>query len=1191
MTQKIEEKDKIKLITPLFFQAYSLHLTNQSDFSYKSRMQSVSRKQHISLFLLVQFLIIHGWSQCVPPNQLDPFQCNNCNEIRIFYCEHEPNPQPLSSFLQQNSSYQAGATFTWYSDNNGAPNRVLPAEPTVDVSYARSEYYWVSQEIGGCQSPAIRLLLRVRGTPQLQVNDSIDFCFPFQMDVAGQVIDRRYIANSYQYFDVNPTIGATPFQTLTASGGLLAPPNQSIWAAPPTPKSYWVIGINEGGFGPGCADTTSFTIVPHPIPQITPAQDIFACEGESVTFPPIQSSVPPSLIFWTNNNLSIGLGTYGFGNLPTFQVPLGISSPDTAQFIFYVLSGPCAARDTIEVIMQPKPVITSGLTDTVCSRENAFIPLSVSNQVPGMISYQWNAPGLETGLQGNAGGGTSTSIQDAFINENSNRLTAQYEVIAISEIGCESHPETIIVTVKPEPVISSSLGKNICSSQPAQLSFSTQNQLTAVSYSWSGGSLPAGLTGLNGSPSSSSGSQLNDAFLNQQNSSLSVGYQLHAEADGCSAIPQNLSLTIYPVQLAGPLQLLNCEDAAGSGQAVFDLNEINSQISGNPVNAFFLDSELTHAVASPQSFVSSGQTIYAVRYGTAPCPESWAVSLQIQALPSSPLPITAEACQGVEFTIQPTQGNSFSFYTADPASGAGQLLAAQISSYDTLLIIPNTTIEVWMTSFDGLCESQASLAEIAVQPIPYLFYINSNSPLCEGDDLEITPTTSGAQVFRWTSSDPAFSTNDSVAEIEQISLAQSGMYYLNILSNKGCEYQDSIEVQVVPTPYPGQDSVVSFCDGEPGFNLFDALGPGASSNGFWTGPSLVTTGYIGSFDPDSMNFGTYTFNLTGHNCQVAQFARVTLDYYAIPSPTLTANSPLFEEDELTLQADGGTSYFWTGPNGYAALGDQAIRPSITLADSGFYKVEVTNDGGCTGVDSVFVQVNEIPKIKFELAAWLEGPYDANTGLMWDSVRTLGAIPLAEPFTAMNFNFVGGGGETINPSVLQTTGPNAIVDWIFVDLRDANDSMVTVASRACLLQRDGDIVDLDGESNPEFRFLPDGFYYVVLDHRNHLSVMTEMPVYFDKSGNTSIDFRDASLPTFGFNPSKIVGNSSFLFSGDANGDDQVQVVDLVNFWVKNVGASGYLNADWNMDGQVQNIDFINYWIPNAGRGSQVPGKAL
>ena len=122
-------------------------------------------------------------------------------------------------------------------------------------------------------------------------------------------------------------------------------------------------------------------------------------------------------------------------------------------------------------------------------------------------------------------------------------------------------------------------------------------------------------------------------------------------------------------------------------------------------------------------------------------------------------------------------------------------------------------------------------------------------------------------------------------------------------------------------------------------------------------------------------------------------------------------------------------------------------------------------------------------------------------------------------------------------------------------------------------------------------MDEGFYYVVIDHRSHLSIMTAMPVYLDKSGNIDVDFGDPNTPLFGYNPVSIIGNHACMYSGDANGDDQVQVVDLVTLWIPFVGASGYINADWNMNGEVQNSDFVIFWSQNAGRGSQVPGKAL
>ncbi len=1154
-------------------------------------MQNVKNLILFSLCILVHFWINQAWGQCTPPPALAAFQCSGCAEIQIFYCEEEAQPATLSSFIQQNSNYQAGASLNWYADNNGLISGQLTAEPSPDVSTSQTQYYWVSQVQNGCEGTATRLRLRVRPRPWLEVDSSIQFCYPYQMDMTGQVVDRRNVSSIFQYYDTNPASGASPTHSLTATAGQLNPPNQSIFIAPPIRTTYWVIGVNEATIGPGCRDTASFTLVPNTRPQVTPNPDIYICEGQIVSPPPVQSTPSASLILWTINNKGMGLASSGFGNPPAFLAPTGITKPDTAQLTYFVLSGVCASIDTVNIYLQPKPRITIALADTVCSRQSGQISLSISNQVPGLVSYQWLAPSLQAGLQGPSVAGNGPRISGTFVNEENGMLAATYQVRATSEIGCVGPVEVAKILTKAEPVISTTLDTDICSSEEAQLAFSTQNQLAGVTFSWTSNKLTSGLVGLQGAPTSSSGPLLNDAFLNTSGKSLAVNYQLQAEADGCQAIPQSFALDVYPILPTGSLVLIACEDATGSGQASFNLMDVNSQIIGNPITDFFLDPQLTLPVSSPQNFQSNGQIIYGARYGSAPCPENWRIQLNIQSIPAIPTAIQDAGCQGTHFQLSPSPGNAFRFYDADPASGIASLLQDQATTFDTLLLDPSSPVEIWMSAYDGLCESQASKAEIEVWALPDLFNISSNSPLCEGDNLELQAATAHVSTFSWSSANPSFSGTDSIAQLENISLSDAGMFHLEITNSHGCSYADSVQVVVVLPPNAGQDTVVNFCDGDAAFRLFDALGAGASSGGFWTGPSLVGSGYLGSFDPANMTFGTYTYNLTGHACQAAIFARVEVAYFPIPSPVMTANSPLFEDDDLQLQATDGLYYLWAGPNGFGANGDQVIRSGIALEDSGYYVVEVTNAGGCVGKDSVFVQVIEVPKIQFALAAFLEGPFDGLSGLMHDSLRKKGVIPLTEPFTAMNFNFVGGGGERIDPQILQQSGPDAIVDWIFVDLRDPNDSMLTVASRACLLQRDGDIVDLDGVSPPTFRWLNEGFYYVVIDHRNHLSVMTAMPVYLDKAGNIFVDFRDVATPVFGFNPVKRVGNEAFLFSGDANGDDQVQVIDLVNFWIPSVGTSGYIHADWNLDGQVQNNDFISIWVPNAGRGSQVPGKAF
>ena len=131
-------------------------------------------------------------------------------------------------------------------------------------------------------------------------------------------------------------------------------------------------------------------------------------------------------------------------------------------------------------------------------------------------------------------------------------------------------------------------------------------------------------------------------------------------------------------------------------------------------------------------------------------------------------------------------------------------------------------------------------------------------------------------------------------------------------------------------------------------------------------------------------------------------------------------------------------------------------------------------------------------------------------LMRDDLRALGVIPNTEPYTDLpHFLHIGdGGGETVNPIVFDVTGPDAIVDWVFVEIRSAikNDSII--GTRAALLQRDGDIVDIDGISPVKFGVVQPGSYNVAIRHRNHLGAMTRRTrLLTEDPGSSKIDFAD------------------------------------------------------------------------------------
>lgn len=138
-------------------------------------------------------------------------------------------------------------------------------------------------------------------------------------------------------------------------------------------------------------------------------------------------------------------------------------------------------------------------------------------------------------------------------------------------------------------------------------------------------------------------------------------------------------------------------------------------------------------------------------------------------------------------------------------------------------------------------------------------------------------------------------------------------------------------------------------------------------------------------------------------------------------------------------------------------------------------IEFTEDNmGCTVVNMGGVQL--------AIKVLLQGSLAGST--MSDNIRTI--LPNASPYTSAP--------ATMTANALASSDPNdAIVDWVLIELRDATDNTQIIAARSALLQRDGDVVSTDGQSPVKFNGINTGTYHVVVKHRNHLGVMTAMPV--------------------------------------------------------------------------------------------------
>ncbi|WP_422107134.1 HYR domain-containing protein [Winogradskyella sp.] len=202
---------------------------------------------------------------------------------------------------------------------------------------------------------------------------------------------------------------------------------------------------------------------------------------------------------------------------------------------------------------------------------------------------------------------------------------------------------------------------------------------------------------------------------------------------------------------------------------------------------------------------------------------------------------------------------------------------------------------------------------------------------------------------------------------------------------------------------------------------------------------------------------------------------------------------------------------------------------------------------------------------------------ATDGLMRDDLRVGNYIPLNTPYTD---------NTSINSSVLNVTGANAIVDWVWVELRDATTNTTIIEAKSALLQRDGDVVGLDGTSALLLN-QPPGNYYIAIKHRNHLGIMSNSAISLNGTTTTVVDFSNGSTTTFGSNAQTTLGlpNGSFaMWVGDVNGDDIILYVGglqdtsrILSEVLNDSGnilnlptyvSNGYSNGDIDMNGDIQ-----------------------
>lgn len=220
-------------------------------------------------------------------------------------------------------------------------------------------------------------------------------------------------------------------------------------------------------------------------------------------------------------------------------------------------------------------------------------------------------------------------------------------------------------------------------------------------------------------------------------------------------------------------------------------------------------------------------------------------------------------------------------------------------------------------------------------------------------------------------------------------------------------------------------------------------------------------------------------------------------------------------------------------------------------------------------------------IRLQARVMLQGAYDSKTKQMRDSLRVKGVLPAQSPYPAPAVKLPEAGSTTLTKEVLALSNNDAVVDWVIVELRDANTPGLIRARLTGVVQRDGDIVDAaSGAGTLLLLGVEAGRYFIAIKHRNHLGAMTAAPLTLS-AVPAMVDFSQKSMLTYGENAQVHQADTLLLWAGNTNADayliaqgpanDSGKILSSVlttpanSQYTTNYKLEGYLATDTNMDG--------------------------
>lgn len=598
-------------------------------------------------------------------------------------------------------------------------------------------------------------------------------------------------------------------------------------------------------------------------------------------------------------------------------------------FVTANVGGGCnaSAPDSVVVVVNPIPGVTAGSNSPVCA--GGTINLTATT-FPG-ATYSWTGPN-----------GFTSNQQNPAITNATTAMSGTYSVTSNAS-GCASTtPSTVTVSVVATAPPTAGNNGPVCSGATVNLTATT---IAGATYSWTG---PNGFT-----------SNLQNPSIPNATTAASGTYSVIASLNGCSSSsPATTNVVVNPLPAviannngpvcAGSTLLLTASTVAGATYTWSGPNGFTSA-QQNPT--------------IPNATVAATGT-YSVTVSASGCSSAQPATTQVvvNAIPAAPTAgSNSPLCAGS--TINLTAGTvAIANYTWTGPNG----FISQVQNP----VIPNATTantgqyNVRVT-VNG-CTSPQGSTVVVVNGIPASTTAGSNSPVCEGDAINLTSSASVGATYSWTGPNN-FTSSQQNPTIANATVIMSGAYLVAVTVNGCTGDADTVDVVVNPlpaSPVPGSNSPVCY-----GGTLLLTASTIPNATYLWTDPIGFPNNnqnpVVTNVGPQAN--GIYTVVAIVNGC-VSPPATINVVVSPAPAVSFTSTAPVCAglPVDFTNTGTTGASYFWDfGPDATPPTSTLENPTGIVFATGGTKTIIFTIiTPGCSVSDTGTIQITGTPLADF-----------------------------------------------------------------------------------------------------------------------------------------------------------------------------------------------------------------------------------